>query len=537
MINKLLLTTALCASFALSAHAADKMKNGMKLADDQTFTYRVLDDYQSLDLHISTDVEGAAVFRDLFEGLVNDDPQGGQIPGAAASWALSDDKLTYTFTLRDAKWSNGDPVTAQDFVYAWQRLANPKTAAEYAWYMELMGVKNAKQVIAGEMEISELGVKAVDDKTFEVQIETALPYFISMLTHASTFPVPQKVVEELGADWVKPGSLVGNGAYVLTEYSPGEKLVRERNNMYWNDAETVIEKTVALIINDENQGLTRYLSDEVDKTNVPAGQFPRLKGELPTQTFSNPRSCSYVYWMNMGEKGPEALKDVRVRKALAYTLDRKIIVENILQAGQYESYNFTHRATANFKLPNLEWANWTQAERDEKAKALLAEAGYGADNPLKLTISYNTDEAHKKIAIAAQQFWKQKLGAQIELSNNEWKVHLTNMRNGDFDLARYAWCGDYNEASTYLDLLTSTSNFNQAKFASAEYDRLIEESKTQADPSDNYQQAAQIVADVMPIAPIYQYTSPILVKEDVQGWPHENLMQNWYSRDMYKIAK
>ncbi len=537
MKTKLFLSAAIGIAISTPGFAADKMMNGMKLSDNQVFTYRLLDDLQSLDPHISTDVNGAEVFRDIFEGLVNDDPQGGQIPGSAESWTVSDDKLTYTFTLRDTKWSNGDPVTAQDFVFAWRRLSNPEIASEYAWYMELMSVVNAKAVIAGEKPLEDLGVKALDSKTFQVKLETPLPYFVSMLTHASTFPVPQKVVEKLGSDWIKPGNLVGNGAYVLTEYEPGEKVVRERNPLYWNNDATIIEKTVGLIINDENIALTRYLAGDVDKTLVPSGQYPRLEAERPDETHSNPRSCSYVYWMNMSEKGPEALKDVRVRKALAYSLDRRVVTENILQGGQYESFNFTHQATANFTKPVLEWANWTQAERDTKAKALLAEAGYGPDNPLKLTISYNTDEAHKKIAIAASQFWKQKLGADIQLSNNEWKVHLTNMRNQDYDLARYAWCGDYNEASTYLDLLTSSSTFNAAKFASDEYDRLLAESKTQADPAENYTKAAQILADVMPIVPIYQYTSAIMVKDDVMGWPFDNLMQNWYSRDMYRVEK
>ena len=533
---KQLLPLVFGASLVLPVIADDTMINGEKLASDQTYTYRLLDDIKSFDPQINTDVEGAGIMRDLFEGLLNEDPLGNLIPGAATEYTVSDDKLTYTFLLRDAKWSNGDTVTANDFVYAWRRLVDPNVASEYAWYMELMGVKNASEVVKGELPPDQLGVRAVDDKTFEVVIKNALPYFASMTVHGSTFPVSQKVVEEFGSDWTKPGNLVGNGAYVLTEYRPGEKVVRERNPLYWDNDNTHIDKTVALVINDENQALTRYLAGELDKTHVPAGQYPRLKAEYPNQTYSFPQSCSYIYWFNQTDKGPEALKDVRVRKALSYAINREIITDRILQAGQIQSFNFTHQKTAGFELPDIDYAGWTQAERDEKAVELMKEAGYGPDNPLKLTINYNTSESHKKIAIAVSQFWKKTLGVEVELANTEWKIHTTNMQNGDFEVARYAWCGDYNEASTYLDLLTSYSGHNVSGFSSPEYDKLMADSKTMANPNDNYTAAEGLLAENMPFAPIYQYTEVVMLSEKLRGYPVENLMQSFYSRNMYKVA-
>lgn len=536
-LGKFISVCALSAALAWPATAENHMKDGQKLAEVQEFTYRLLDDIKSFDPQINTDVEGSFVGRDLFEGLMNDDPQGNLVAGAAESYDVSEDKLTYTFHLRDAKWSNGEPVTANDFVYSWRRLVDPATASEYAWYMELMGVKNASAVTKGEVPIEDLGVRAVDDKTFEITIDNALPYFVSMTTHASTFPVPQAVVESLGSNWTKPGNIVGNGAYVLTEYRPGEKVVRERNAMYWNDAETILDKVTALVINDENQALVRYLAGEIHKTEVPAGQFPRLKGEIPGETYSFPRSCSYIYFFNMSENGPEYLKDVRVRKALSYAVNRDIIVERILQGGQYPSYNFTHQATAGFTLPDVDYASWTQEERDAKALELLAEAGYGPDNPLKVTIQYNTSEGHKKIAIAVQQFWKKTLGIDVEIANYEWKVHTDRMQKGDYEIGRYAWCGDYNEASTYLDLMTSYSGHNNAKWFDDEYDALMRESKTQADPQANYTAAEGLLARDMPFAPIYQYTGVIMVKPEFKGWPFENLMQNTYSREFYITAE
>lgn len=537
MKSKLLVSTVLCALLALPALAEIRTVNGENLADEQVYIYRLLDDIKSFDPQINTDVDGSTIMRDLFEGLLNDAPDGSQVPGAAESHTLSDDNLVYTFNLRDAKWSNGDPVTAHDFVYAWRRLVDPATASEYAWYMELMGVKNASAVVKGEVTPDQLGVRAVDDKTFEVTIENPLPYFPSMLTHGSTFPVNQKVVEAHGADWTKPGNLVGNGAYVLTDYRSGERVVRERNPLYWDNENTIIDKVEALVINDTNQALTRYMSGEVHKTDIPAGQYPRLEAEMPDETHSYPRSCSYIYWFNQGDKGPEYLKDLRVRQALSYAINRGVIVENVLQGGQFPSYNFAHQATAGFTLPEIDYANWTQAERDAKAKELLADAGYGPDNPLSVTISYNTDEAHRKIAIAVSQFWKQTLGVNVELANVEWKIHTTNLQNGDYEIGRYAWCGDYNEASTYLDLMTSYSDHNVSGWSDAEYDRLMAESKTMADPNPNYTAGEKILAANMPFAPIYQYTGVIMVKPELRGWPFGNLLQSIYSKDMYLVAK
>ena len=207
----------------------------------------------------------------------------------------------------------------------------------------------------------------------------------------------------------------------------------------------------------------------------------------------------------------------------------------MLQGGQKPAYNWTHWATAGFKMPDIDYAHWTQKERTGKAKELLAEAGYGPDHPLKLTLNYNTSDDHKKIAIAVQQFWKP-LGVALTLNNMEWKVHTDKMQNQDFDLARYAWCGDYNEASTYLDFFTSYSGHNNGKFLNADYDRIMKESKTAADPQPLYTEAEQILADEMPLLPIYHYAKVDMVKADIKGLPTENVMQTWYGKDLFRVA-
>ncbi|MEM7256538.1 MAG: peptide ABC transporter substrate-binding protein [Pseudomonadota bacterium] len=521
-----------------NAAADSHVPADVKLAQDQTFTYRVLDEHSSVDPQVVEDTSGAEIVRDLFEGLMNQDEAGNLVPGVATGYEVNDDNTVYTFSLREeAKWSNGDPVTAHDFVYAWQRAADPELASPYQWFIELMSLKNAGAVIKGEMPVEELGVRAIDDATFEVTLSAPLPYFPQMTTHATTFPAPAAVIEKHGREWTKPGNIVSNGAYVLTEHLPGERSVRERNDMYWDNANTVIDKTVALVINDENVALTRFLAGELDRTEVPAGQFPRLQKEHPDEAISFPRLCNYYYTFNLSDSGPEAFKDVRVRKALALAVDRKIITENVLAGGQPQAYTFTPAAVADFAPPQTEMAAMSQPERDAMAKELLADAGFGADNPLTFEMVYNTSEAHKKIAVAMSQMWKQKLGVQTTLANMEWKVFLENRGNQNFELARGAWCGDYNEASTFLDLLDSESGYNDGKYANDALDGLLEQAKLSGDASDLYKQVENIIATEMPVIPVYHYAGVYMMGSDVGNWPVNNVEQNWYSKNLYKVAE
>lgn len=512
---------------------------GETLAADQTFTYRVLDEHSSVDPQVVEDVSGSEIVRDLFEGLMNQDAEGNIIPGVATGYEVSEDGLTYTFALRpEAKWSNGDPVTAGDFVYAWRRAVDPALASEYAWYMELMSIENAAEIIAGEMPTDALGVTALDDATLQVKITEPLPYFPQMVTHGTTFPVHPATVEAHGDQWTRPENIVSNGAYILTEHIPQERSVRERNPMYWNDAATIIDKTVALVINDESQALTRYLAGELDRTEVPAGQYPRLKEEYPTEAISFPRLCNYYYGFNLSETGEPALQDVRVRQALSLAVDRDVIVDSVLAGGQPPAYSFTPAATAGFTMPEIPAAAMTQAERNAKAQELLAEAGYGPDGEtLTFEMIYNTSDAHQAIAIAMSQMWKQTLGVEATLANQEWQTFLETRGNQNYDIARGAWCGDYNEASTFLDLLTTASGYNDAKYSNPEVDALMAEAKLADDPQPLYTEVEQIIAEDVPVIPIYHYAGVYMLNDAVKNWPVGNVEQNWYSRDLYKVAE
>ncbi|MEY1556610.1 peptide ABC transporter substrate-binding protein [Yoonia sp. R2331] len=513
-------------------------ETGDALASEQVFTYRDLDESPSIDPGVAEDSAGGDILRDLFEGLMNQDADGNLIPGVATGFEVSDDNLVYTFTLRDnAKWSNGDPVVAGDFEYAWKRAASPELASPYSWFIELMSLENASAVIAGEMDPSELGVTAIDDSTLEVRLTQPLPYFAQMTTHFTTFPVHKATVDAHGSEWTQAGNMVSNGAYKLTEFVPQERMVRERNEMYWDNENTYIDKVVRLVIPDENVALTRYLAGELDRTAVPTGQFPRLSEEFPDEALSVPTACSYYYTINLTDTGNPALMDADVRKALSLAIDRDVIVENVLAGGQKPAYTFTHWATAGFETPDIPMASMTQADRNAKAAEMMSAAGYDADNPLEIDLIYNTSEGHKSVAIAVSQMWKQTLGVETTLANQEWQTFLETRGNQDYQVARAGWCADYNEASTFLDLMDSGSGYNDAKYENAEVDELLAAAKTADNPQANYDRVEEIVAQDTPIIPIYHYASVNMLNDALVGWPVNNFQQNWYSKDFYKKAE
>ena len=504
-----------------------------KLAAEQVFKYRVLDNIRALDPQLAEDVDTAYVVNQLFEGLYNEDAEGNPVPGAAESYEANADFTKYTFHLRDAKWSNGDPVTAGDFVYGWQRAVDPALASTYAYYLGLVNVVNADDIVAGKLPITDLGVKAIDDKTLEVSLKAPTPWFVKTLAHSTLFAAPKATIDKFGADWTKPENIVSNGSYILAENSPGERVVVKRNPNYWNDAKTVINEVQFLTINDENQGLTRWRAGEVDQTDVPAGQYPALEAELPDETYSVPQFCTYYFSVNMTDSAPEALKKKEVRQALNLAIDRDIIVNAVLQGGQTPAYIFTNPHTSGFVSPKVPIESMTQEERDAKAKELFAAAGYGADNPLTLDYIYNTSEAHKAIIVAVSQMWKEKLGVNINMSDMEFAVLSDRRHTQDYQLARNAWCGDYNEASTFLSLHDSKSEQNDSGWSNPDVDKLLADAKVAADPNPMYTKIEEISSEEIPIMPIYFYAKVFMQKPTIKGWPFNNVEQIWYAKDMY----
>ncbi|EKO3557862.1 oligopeptide ABC transporter substrate-binding protein OppA [Vibrio metschnikovii] len=525
------------ATASFSALAAD-VPAGTKLAPVQELIRGNGTEVASLDPHKTEGVPESHVIRDLLEGLVNQDADGNTIPGVAERWETSDNQ-TYTFYLRkDAKWSNGDPVTAQDFVYSWQRAVDPATASPYSWYMEYTKMKNAKEIIAGEKASTTLGVKALDDHTLVVELDTPLPYFVMMTGHTTMKPVHKGTIEKHGDEWTRAGNYVSNGAYMLDRWVVNERLELKRNPNYWDDSKTVINKVTFLPIENQVAEMNRFLSGEIHITNeVPIEHFRRLQRDHADSVSVVGSLCTYYYGFN-NQKPP--LDDVRVRKALSFAIDRDVIANAIMGQGEKPAYFLTPEITAGFQPEMPAYGKMTQQQRLAEAKKLLEEAGYNRSNPLRFNLLYNTSENHRKVATAIQSMWRSGLGVNVTLENQEWKTYLDSRREGNFDVTRAGWCGDYNEASSFLTLMKSSNSSNDPRYHNEEYDALM--AKAMATTSEKerqaiYAQAEKLLARDMPIAPIYQYVKSRLLSPQVGGFPSNNAEEKIYTKDLYLIAK
>jgi oligopeptide transport system substrate-binding protein len=490
----------------------------------------------SLDPQVVEGNVGGKIIVDLFEGLTTSGPEGDVRPGVARSWSASDDKLTWTFYLRNgARWSDGTPVTAHDFVYGWRRAVSPELGSNYAYYLATAGVENARAITHGKKPPESLGVRAVDDHTLEVSLNDPITYLPEMTVHYTMFPAPQKVIEKHGDDWTKPGNMVSNGAYKLQSWNVGAKLVAVRNPEYWDNDNTLIDKVTYLPIESVSAELQRFESGGIDFTaTVPVSQMDRLRRTQPKALTISPFIGTYMYQFNVN-KAP--FDDVRVRKALTYAIDRRIITKYITKGGQKSAYSLTPGYVNDFELEQPEYGTWSQEKRDAEAKRLLAEAGYDKDNRLQFELLYNTNDGHRAIAVAISQMWKEKLGAQVTPTNLEWKTFLSEKHIGNFAVARHGWIGDYNEASTFLNLMLKDSGNNDGGWSNAEYDSLLEKARSRDDPSALYAQAEDILWEEFPMAPIYFYTNVALVNPRLHGYPVNNPQNKIYSKDMYIEAQ
>ena len=510
---------------------------GVQLAEKQTLVRNNGSEVQSLDPHKIEGVPESNINRDLFEGLLISDVDGKPSPGVAEKWENKDFKV-WTFHLRkDAKWSDGTPVTAQDFVYSWQRLANPNTASPYASYLQYGHIVNIDDIIAGKKPVTDLGVKALDDHTFEVTLSEPVPYFYKLLVHSSVSPVPRAAVEKFGEKWTQPANIVTNGAYKLKDWVVNERIVLERNTNYWDNAKTVINQVTYLPISSEVTDVNRYRSGEIDMTynNMPIELFQKLKKEIPKEVHVDPYLCTYYYEIN-NQKAP--FNDVRVRTALKLALDRDIIVNKVKNQGDLPAYSFTPPYTDGAKLVEPEWFKWSQEKRNEEAKKLLAEAGYTAEKPLTFDLLYNTSDLHKKLAIAAASIWKKNLGANVKLENQEWKTFLDTRHQGNYDVSRAGWCADYNEPTSFLNMVLSDSSNNTVHYKSPAFDKLIADTlkvTDEAQRSELYSKAEQQLDKDSAIVPVYYYVNARLVKPWVGGYSGKDPMDNIHVKDLYII--
>lgn len=491
----------------------------------------------TLDPNLGEGVPGSNINRDLFEGLMTEDPEGNVIPGQAKSYTISDDKLVYTFKIRqNANWSNGDPVTASDFVYAFKRIADPKVAAKYSWYLKILGIKNTAEILDGKKSIDSLGVKALDSKTLQVTLAKPIPYFIIGLSHIVMAPVPQKVVEKYGQNWTKVDHIVSNGAYKLKEWVVNERIVLEKNDKYYNADKVQIDKVTFLPIPEVSTELNRYKAGEIDMTyELPKNQYKTLLKTIPNEVKVLGRVGTYYYYLNMRKK---PFDDIRVRKALSYAVNRDILANKVLGTGEKPAYTFVPEIVSGFHLVLPPYAKLTQKQRDEQARKMLKEAGFSKSHPLKFELLYNTSEQHKRNALAIASMWKRVFhgAVKVTLKNQEWKTYLSEKSAGNYQVARAGWIGDYNEASTMLDLLTKGHSSNNSFYDNPEYDALMNKARVTTDDvarNKLYQKADAMIARDMPIIPLFQYSNARLVKPYVGGYPKVNPLGNIATKNLY----
>jgi oligopeptide transport system substrate-binding protein len=475
---------------------------------------------RTLDPHKVSWTWESNILGDLFLGLTTEAADGSIIPGAAESWTISDDGKTYTFKLRDAKWSDGEPVTADDFVYSLHRILDPNFSAEYA--SALYVIENAEAVNTGkETDLNKIGVRAVDPYTLEIKLKSPAPYFLAQLSHATAYPVPKHRIEKLGDDWLDPGKMVSNGAYTLAEWVPNDHVKLVKNPNFYDAANVKIDTVYYYPTGDQNQAVQRFRAGELDTQDDFASEsIALLRKELPKETRIAPYLGIYYYVFNIAKN--DAFKDMRVRQALSMAIDREAITDQVLKTGELPAYSFVPPGTVNYGGPAyVSWKDTPYAARVEKAKALLKEAGYGPDRPLKFVLRYNTNINHEKIARAVQAMW-QRIGVQAQLFDAEVVLHYDDLNAGNFDVARVAWVADYNDAQTFLRLLeTRTGPQNYGHYSNSAFDELMDRASRTADLTERGKLMAQAEAVAMedqPVIPIYYYVSKSLVSTRISGW-------------------
>ena len=488
---------------------------------------------ESLDPQKSRSTQAADVLRDIGEGLVTYTAAGELVPGTAASWEMADDGLTYTFRLReDARWSNGDPVTAADFVFGLQRLVDPATAAFYA--AELGNVVNAAAIVAGDKEPDELGVVAADERTLVVSLERPTPYLLSLLTHPSTFPVHRGSVAQHGDAFARPGTLLSNGAYALADWEPGAVIDLQRNTHYWNDAETSIDHVRYHVVTQELAEFNRYRAGELHVTStVPPENFEQIRADYASELHVAPTLGVYYYGFNLTR--PPFADKPELRQALSMAIDRKILVERITGRGEAPAYSWVPPGVDNYEPVQLPYAGLSRQERNAIAQSLYRKAGYSKNKPLRFELRYNTLDTHQKIALAAQAMWREVLGAEATIVNVEFQVLLDQMREREVtQMFRSSWFGDYNDANSFLAIMQSDSAANIPGYSNAEYDELLQSAGEQVDLARRrlyLEEAERVLLADHAVIPLYFYVSKHLVKPEVGGW-QDNTLNYHYSQHL-----
>lgn len=525
--------------------SADAEQTATNNGDGFNLTVNFASEPMTMDPALNSAVDGAVMASHLFEGLMKWESTGEEVDGSegtcdsakvtygqAESYdkATNDDgTVTYTFHLRDGiKWSDGKDVTAGDFEYSWKRLVDPATAADYNYMLDC--VVNANEIMAGEKDPSELAVKAVDDKTFEVTLTTDLPYFEELCAFPAMMPVREDMIEKAGDQWTfDTSTYISNGAYKLKEWTHNSQIVVEKNENYY-DVENLGPETITFkLMDDQNAMLSGFNSGELDFIeDVPQAEIANLiaSGDMKIVDYIG---TYYVCFQT--QKAP--FDDPRVRKAFSLAIDRTYIVNQVTQSGQVEAGGFVPSGVYDadgadgddFRTVGGDYYKPTDADYEancDEARQLLADAGYpnGEGFPV-VEYLYNTSDAHKAVAEALQFMWEEELGVKVTLNNQEWAAFLQTRKDGDYSIARNGWIADYNDPISFLDMWMTGGGNNDAQYANDDYDALIKQAKTTTDNAERmdllHQAEDKLIGEDSVLAPLYFYTQKYMLADGIEG--------------------
>jgi oligopeptide transport system substrate-binding protein len=486
----------------------------------------------SLDPQKARGFEAQSILRDLCEGLTTLDHAANVAPGVARTWSVSPDGLTYTFNLRpDARWSSGERVVAADFVAALRRLVDPATGSGYAEYVDV--IANAGDIVAGHKSPDTLAISAPDEATVVITLATPAAYLPTLLSHPSTCPVHRPTLAAHPDGIARAGVMVSDGAFVLKEWVQGSYISATRNRHYWNDAATQLDGVRYLLIADENAELARYRAGELQVTFVvPRGQFDWIKANLADQLHVSPQLATYYYGFNL-RRAP--FKDQPgLRRALSLVIDREKLAQLVLRVGELPAYGWVPPGVAGYTSQSFDYRNEPLPARIAEAQRLYREAGYSREKPLVFELRYNSGEVHTKLALAVASMWKEALGVEVRLTQVEFKSLLQDIDRGDVEMFRSSWVGDYNDAYTFAQYLTTSFGVNLPHYSSARYDALVKSATLEPDLQARavlLEQAERLMLSDHPLLPLYFYVNKHLVKPEVSGW-YDNVMNVVYSKDL-----
>ncbi|MBK5934461.1 oligopeptide transport system substrate-binding protein [Rhodovulum imhoffii] len=492
---------------------------------------------ETLDQHKTSTVAEAHILRDLYEGLVVYDTKANVVPGAAESWEISEDGTVYTFVLRaDAKWSNGDDLTAEDFVYSLRRIMTPATGAKYANI--LYPIKNGEAVNKDEMPPEDLGVRALDDKTLEITLEASTPFFLELLTHQTGLPVHPATVEAAGADFVQPGTMVSNGAYMLVSNTLNDKIELTRNPNFHDAANVAIDTVHYLPFEERATCVRAWEAGEVHScSDLPAEDIARLKEAHGEGTRIVPYLGTYYYALNHED---EFLSDPDVRRALSMAIDREFLADEIWQGTMLPAVSFVPPGIGNYAgSPEVDYFSMSMLDREDMAAEILAGKGVTPQTPHTLEIMYNISENHKAVATAIADMWAN-LGVKVEFNVRDASAHYAHLRDrGDFDVARAGWIGDYSDPQNFLFMVESdNTGFNYARYENPDYDALMDQAARETDLDKRaglLQQAEAMFMRDLPFLPLVYYTSKSLVSPNLSGW--EDNIQNVHATRYMSLSE